>query len=94
LRHPLRASSGGPRSGPKNLARNGERVGSGGKILRAPSALLAHDIAGQAALSNFMMMHALPRIADMDRGSGFFAASLAAAMCRPAKMPGRASTRS
>ena len=41
---------------------------------------LAHDIAGNAEMSNFMMINALPRIADMDRGTGFFAESLAAAM--------------
>lgn len=41
---------------------------------------LAHDIAGNAEMSNFMMINALPRIADMDRGDGFFAESLAAAM--------------
>ena len=41
---------------------------------------LADDIAGNAEMSNFMMINALPRIADMDRGSGFFVESLAAAM--------------
>jgi (methylthio)acryloyl-CoA hydratase len=41
---------------------------------------LAHDIAGNAEMSNFMMINALPRIADMDRGDGFFTESLAAAM--------------
>ncbi len=41
---------------------------------------LAHDIAGNAEMSTFMMINALPRIADMHRGDGFFAESLAAAM--------------
>ena len=41
---------------------------------------LAHDIAGNAEMSNFMMINALPRIADMGRNDGFFTESLAAAM--------------
>jgi enoyl-CoA hydratase/carnithine racemase len=41
---------------------------------------LAHDIAGNAEMSNFMMIHALPRIADLERNGGFFMESLAAAM--------------
>jgi enoyl-CoA hydratase/carnithine racemase len=41
---------------------------------------LADDVAGNAEMSNFMMIHALPRIADMDRNDGFFTESLAAAM--------------
>jgi enoyl-CoA hydratase/carnithine racemase len=41
---------------------------------------LADDIAGNAELSNFMMIQALPRIAETDRGTGFFVESLAAAM--------------
>jgi enoyl-CoA hydratase/carnithine racemase len=41
---------------------------------------LADDIAGNAEMSNFMMIQALPRIADTDRGTGFFVESLAAAM--------------
>jgi len=41
---------------------------------------LAHDIAGNAEMSNYMVINALPRIADMDRGSGFFAEAVSAAM--------------
>jgi enoyl-CoA hydratase/carnithine racemase len=41
---------------------------------------LAHDIAGNAEMSNYMMINALPRIADMDRNDGFFTEALAAAM--------------
>ena len=41
---------------------------------------LAHDIAGNAEMSNYMMINALPRIADVDRNSGFFTEALAAAM--------------
>lgn len=41
---------------------------------------LAEDIAGNAAISNYMMINALPRIYDMDRTSGFFAETVASAI--------------
>jgi enoyl-CoA hydratase/carnithine racemase len=41
---------------------------------------LASDIAGNAAISNYMMLHALPRISQMDRESGFWTEAVAAAI--------------
>lgn len=41
---------------------------------------LADDIAGNAKISNYMMINALPRIADMDRMSGSFTENIAAAL--------------
>lgn len=41
---------------------------------------LAHEIAQNAPFSNYLMIQSLSRIADMSRGDGFFAESLAAAM--------------
>ncbi len=41
---------------------------------------LAQDIAGNAPISNYMMLHALMRIADMDRSSGFWTEAIAAAV--------------
>ena len=41
---------------------------------------LARRIADNAPFSNYLMIQALPRIADMSRADGFFAESLAAAM--------------
>lgn len=41
---------------------------------------LAQKIAGNAEFSNYLMLQAIPRVADMARGDGLFAESLAAAM--------------
>jgi enoyl-CoA hydratase/carnithine racemase len=41
---------------------------------------LAHKIAGNAPLSNFAVMHALPRIADMGQAEGLFLESLMSAI--------------
>ena len=41
---------------------------------------LAHKIAGNAPLSNFAILHALPRIADMSQSDGLFVESLMAAI--------------
>jgi enoyl-CoA hydratase/carnithine racemase len=43
---------------------------------------LASRIAGNAPLSNFAVMHALPRIADMSQDEGLFAESLMAAIAQ------------
>jgi enoyl-CoA hydratase/carnithine racemase len=43
---------------------------------------LATQIAGNATLSNYMMIHAVSRIADMPRSDGLFAESLAAAVAQ------------
>ena len=43
---------------------------------------LARDIAGNAPLSNFLMIQALPRIGDMGRGDGLFTESLCAALAQ------------
>ena len=43
---------------------------------------LADRIAGNAPLSNFAVMHALPRIADMSQDEGLFAESLMAAIAQ------------
>jgi enoyl-CoA hydratase/carnithine racemase len=43
---------------------------------------LAHKIAGNAPLSNFAVMQALPRIADMAQGDGLFVESLMAAIAQ------------
>jgi enoyl-CoA hydratase/carnithine racemase len=41
---------------------------------------LAQDIAGNAPISNYLMLHALMRIADMDRTSGFWVEAVATAI--------------
>ena len=41
---------------------------------------LADDIAGNAPLSNYMMLNALPRIADMDRTTGFWVEAIASSL--------------
>ena len=43
---------------------------------------LANEIAGNAPLSNFAVMHALPRIADMGQDEGLFTESLMAAIAQ------------
>jgi len=42
--------------------------------------VLADDVAGNAKISNYMMINALPRIADMDRMSGSFTENVASAL--------------
>jgi enoyl-CoA hydratase/carnithine racemase len=53
-------------------------VGEGEAFERAM--VLADDVAGNAKISNYMMINALPRIADMDRMSGSFTETIAAAL--------------
>ncbi|HKW84354.1 MAG TPA: hypothetical protein VJN68_11435, partial [Burkholderiaceae bacterium] len=43
---------------------------------------LAEKIASNAALSNFAVLHALPRIAEMGQAEGLFAESLMAAIAQ------------
>jgi enoyl-CoA hydratase/carnithine racemase len=43
---------------------------------------LAHKVAGNAPLSNFAVMHALPRIADQSQSDGLFTESLMAAIAQ------------
>jgi (methylthio)acryloyl-CoA hydratase len=53
-------------------------VGDGEGLTRAIE--LAHRIANNALLSNFAVMHALPRIADQSQSEGLFTESLMAAV--------------
>jgi enoyl-CoA hydratase/carnithine racemase len=53
-------------------------VGDGEGLTRAIE--LAHRIANNAPLSNFAVMHALPRIADQSQSEGLFTESLMAAV--------------
>lgn len=53
-------------------------VGDGEGLARAIE--LAHRIASNAPLSNFAVMHALPRIADQSQSEGLFTESLMAAV--------------
>lgn len=53
-------------------------VGEGEALVRARE--IAENIAGNAPLSNHMMIQALARIGDMPREQGFFAESLVAAL--------------
>ena len=55
-------------------------VGAGEAEARAIA--LAEKIAGNAPFSNYAIMHALPRIADMAGGDGLFAESLVAAIAQ------------
>jgi enoyl-CoA hydratase/carnithine racemase len=41
---------------------------------------LAEIVAGNAEMSNYMIMNALPRIGEMSRADGFFTESVSAAM--------------
>ena len=43
---------------------------------------LADDIAGNAKISNYMMLNALPRIAEMDRMAGSFTENVASALAQ------------
>ena len=72
-------------TGRKYDAEEGYRLGLCHYVVKKGQAFekameLAHDIAGNAEMSNFMMIQALPRIADIERNGGFFMESLAAAM--------------
>ena len=55
-------------------------VGAGEGLTKAFE--LAHRIAQNAPLSNFAVMHALPRIADMSQSDGLFVESLMAAVAQ------------
>ncbi len=56
------------------------RVGEGEGLAKALA--LAGKIAGNSPISNFAVMHALPRIADMPQGDGLFVESLMAAIAQ------------
>ena len=43
---------------------------------------LAHKVAANAPLSNFAVMHGLPRIADLSQADGLFVESLMAAIAQ------------
>ncbi len=66
-------------------AEEGLRLGLGHYIEPAGTTFdkalaLADDIAGNAKISNYMMINALPRIADMDRMAGSFTENVASAL--------------
>ena len=66
-------------------AEEGLRLGLAHEVVEEGQALarateLAHRIAGNAPLSNYMMIQGLARIADMPREDGFFTESLASAL--------------
>jgi enoyl-CoA hydratase/carnithine racemase len=68
-------------------AEEGQAVGLSQYLVEAGKGLekafeLATRIAANAALSNFAVMHALPRIADMSQDEGLFAESLMAAIAQ------------
>jgi (methylthio)acryloyl-CoA hydratase len=56
------------------------RVGEGQGVAKAME--LARKIASNAPLSNFAVMHALPRIAEMSQAQGLFVESLTAAIAQ------------
>lgn len=56
------------------------RVANGEGMARALA--LAQQIAGNAPMSNFAVMHALPRIADLSQADGLFVESLMAAIAQ------------
>ncbi|PPE70786.1 crotonase/enoyl-CoA hydratase family protein [Caldimonas thermodepolymerans] len=56
------------------------RVGGGQGVAKAME--LAHRIAGNAPLSNYAVLHALPRIAEMSQPEGLFVESLMAAIAQ------------
>lgn len=56
------------------------RVGAGQGVAKAME--LARKIASNAPLSNFAVMHALPRIAEMSQAQGLFVESLTAAIAQ------------
>jgi len=56
------------------------RLGAGEAFDKAME--LADDIAGNATISNYMMLNALPRIAEMDRAAGSFTENVASALAQ------------
>ena len=65
----------------------GQRIGLSQYVVEAGQGLatafeLAHKIAANAPLSNFAVLHALPRIAEMGRDEGLFTESLMAAIAQ------------
>lgn len=68
-------------------AEEGLKIGFSQYVVSAGTALqkareLAHKIAANAGLTNFAVMHALPRIAEMAPSAGFMAESLMAAIAQ------------
>ena len=68
-------------------AEEGARIGLSQYVVEdgkglAKAFALADKIAANAPLSNFAVMHALPRIADMPRDEGLFTESLMAAIAQ------------
>ncbi|HET6600147.1 MAG TPA: crotonase/enoyl-CoA hydratase family protein [Burkholderiaceae bacterium] len=68
-------------------ADEGQRIGLSQYVVEAGQGLakafeLAHKIAANAPLSNFAVLHALPRIAEMGRDEGLFTESLMAAIAQ------------
>jgi len=68
-------------------ADEGSRIGLSQYVVAEGSGLstafeLAEKIAGNAPLSNFAVLHALPRIAEMGQAEGLFAESLMAAIAQ------------
>jgi (methylthio)acryloyl-CoA hydratase len=58
-------------------------VGTGEALALAQK--LAADIAGNAALSNYMMIQAISRISDMSKQDGLFVESLCAAVSQTSR---------
>ena len=70
-------------------AQDGERIGLAQYLVGAGQALdkaleLAHRIAQNAPLTNYALMHALPRIADQSADHGFFTEALISAIAQSA----------
>ncbi|MEO6031424.1 MAG: crotonase/enoyl-CoA hydratase family protein [Burkholderiaceae bacterium] len=68
-------------------ADEGQRIGLSQYVVGAGQGLakafeLAHKIAANAPLSNFAVLHALPRIAEMGQNEGLFTESLMAAIAQ------------
>lgn len=72
-------------TGRRVAAEEAERIGVIHTLVDASRALevamqTAHTIAGNSQFVNYLIMHALPRIADMAAGDGLFTESLAAGL--------------
>ena len=68
-------------------AEDGQRIGLSQYVVEAGKGLekalaLAHKVASNAPLSNFAVVHALPRIADQTQEQGLFTESLMAAIAQ------------
>lgn len=68
---------------------DGERIGLAQYLVPAGTAFdkaleLAHRVAGNAPLTNYALMHALPRIAEQPADQGFFTEALMAAIAQSA----------